>query len=93
MTSSGDRGDRTGRNAASLAAAIAELGLRCDVEARGGLVLLLPAPESVAKLGEDETRRAALALARQHGFTHVGIELPSDRRKADPDADATLLRD
>ena len=87
------RGDRTGRNAAALASAIAELGLSCDVEARGGLVLLHPALESVAKLAEEETRRAALSLARQHGFTHVAIELPSDRRKPDADPDATLLRD
>ena len=93
MTESNPRGDRTGRNAAALARAIAELGLACGVEARGGLVLLLPAPESVAKLAEDETRRAALSLARQHGFTHVAIELPSDGRTPDADPDATLLRD
>ena len=93
MTDSNDRGDRTGRNAAALASAIAELGIACDVEARGGLVLLLPAPESVSKLAEEGTRRAALALARQHGFTHVAIELPNERRKADPDPDAPLLRD
>jgi hypothetical protein len=87
------RGDRTGRNATALAAAIAELGLECAIEARGGLVLLMPSAGSVAKLAEDETRRAALALAKQHGFTHVGIELPSDRRTAAPDPDAPLLRD
>jgi hypothetical protein len=93
MTESNDRGDRTGRNAAALASAIAELGIACDLEARGGLVLLMPAPESVSKLAEADTRRAALALARQHGFTHVAIELPNERRKADPDPDAPLLRD
>jgi hypothetical protein len=93
VTDSNKRGDRTGRNATAFAAAIAELGLECDIEARGGLVLLLPAAGSVAKLAEEETRRAALALARQHGFTHVGIELPNDRRGAGPEPDATLLRD
>ena len=88
------RGNRTGRNAASLAAAIAALGVQCSLEARGGLALLLPVPESVAKLQEPETRRAVLALAREHGFTHVGIELPNDRRGAGArDGDAPLLRD
>ena len=89
-----ERGDRTGRNASALAAAIAELGLQCALEARGGLALLLPVPESVAMLQQPETRRAVLALAREHGFTHVAVELPNDRR--DPvstDGDASLLRD
>jgi hypothetical protein len=93
MTDSGARGDRTARNAAALAEAIAALGVECDIEARGGLVLLLPSVGSVEKLAEEETRRAALALARQHGFTHVGIELPHDRRKAAPGSDAPLPRD
>ena len=89
-----ERGDRTGRNAASLAAAIAALGIDCSLEVRGGLALLLPVPASVEKLQEPETRRAILAIAREHGFTHVGIELPSDRRGAGArDADAPLLRD
>jgi hypothetical protein len=93
MTSPG-RGDRTGRNAATLAAAIAALGVQCSLEARGGLVLLMPVAASVAKLQEPETRRAVLALAREHGFTHVGIELPGDQRGAgERDADARLLRD
>jgi hypothetical protein len=89
-----ERGDRSARNAASLAAAIAALGVQCSLEARGGLALLMPVPESVAKLQEPDTRRALLALAREHGFTHVGIELPNDRRGAgERDADAPLLRD
>ena len=89
-----DRGDRTGRNAASLAAAIATLGVQCSLEARGGLALLMPVAASVAKLQDPETRRAVVALAREHGFTHVGIELPKDLRGAGtPEADAPLLRD
>jgi hypothetical protein len=88
-----ERGDRAGQ-AAALAAAIAALGVRCSLEARGGLALLLPVPASVATLQDPETRRAVLALAREHGFTHVGIELPSDRRSGGArDADAPLLRD
>ena len=89
-----DRRDRTGRNAASLAAAIGALGVQCSLEARGGLALLMPLPASVTTLQDADTRRAILALAREHGFTHVGIELPNDRRGAGAgDADAPLLRD
>jgi hypothetical protein len=88
-----DRGDRTARNATALAAAIGRLGVQCSLEARGGLVLLLPVKASVEALQSPDTRRAVLALCREHGFTHVGIELPSDRRGAERDADAPLLRD
>jgi hypothetical protein len=89
-----ERGDRTARNAATLASAIAALGVQCSLEARGGLALLMPVPASVAKLQEPETRRTVLALARVHGFTHVGIELPNDKEGAgERDADAPLLRD
>ena len=93
MTES-DRGDRTARNASALASAIAELGVQCALEARGGLALLLPVQESVATLQSPDTRRAVLALARTHGFTHVAIELPTDRRDAgERGTDAPLLRD
>jgi len=88
------RGERTSRNAVALAAAIAELGIDCALEARGGLALLLPTPEGVAALQVDESRRAVLALAKEHGFTHVAIELPSERRRSStPSTDAPLLRD
>ena len=88
------RGERTSRNAVALAAAIAELGIDCALEARGGLALLLPTPEGVAALQVDESRRAVLALAKEHGFTHVAIELPSERRKSStPPTDAPVLRD
>jgi hypothetical protein len=91
---SGERGDRTARNATALAADLAKLGLHCALEARGGLALLLPQPDSVAKLEEDETRRAVVALAKQHGFTHVAVELPSERRQwSANDTDAPLPRD
>ena len=88
------RGDRSSRNAVALAAAIATLGIECALEVRGGLALLLPTPEGVAALQVDESRRAVLALAKEHGFTHVAIELPSERRKSStPPTDAPLLRD
>jgi hypothetical protein len=88
-----DRGDRTTRNASALAAAIARLGVQCSLEVRGGLALLLPATSSVEALQAPDTRRAVLALAHEHGFTHVAIELPSDRRGAGRETDAPLLRD
>ncbi|HEV7990764.1 MAG TPA: hypothetical protein VGP25_03020 [Gemmatimonadaceae bacterium] len=91
--SDSERGDRTGRNATALARGLADLGLICAIEARGKLVLLMPDEDTVAKLAHDETRRAALALAREHGFTHAAIELPNDRRRADSHADETLPRD
>ncbi len=94
MTSDEPRGDRSGRNASALAAAIAELGIGSALEVRGGLALLLPTPDGVVALQVDETRRAVLALARLHGFTHVAIELPNDRRMSStPPTDAPLLRD
>ena len=94
MTPDEPRGDRSRRNATALAAAIAELGIACTLEVRGGLALLLPTADAVASLQVDETRRAVLDLAKEHGFTHVAIELPNDRRKSStPTADASVLRD
>jgi len=88
------RGDRTGRNAAALAVAISQLGVECVLEARGGLVLLLPVATSVEKLQDQNTRRAVLALARQHGFTHVALEMPDERRDDGATGDdASVLRD
>ena len=94
MTPDEPRGDRSSRNAVALSAAIANLGIDCALEARGGLALLLPTGDGVAALQVDETRRAVLALAKAHGFTHVAIELPSERRESStPPSDAPLLRD
>jgi hypothetical protein len=94
VTPDESRGDRSSRSATALAAAIGQLGIECALEVRGGLVLLLPTQDGVIALQVDETRRAVLTLAKQHGFTHVAIEMPSDRRKSStPPADASLLRD
>lgn len=92
MTES-EGGDRTTHDVTALAAAIAELGIRCSLEARDNLVLLLPASSKLKALQSADTRRAVLALARQHGFTHVAIELPNDRPVVGREADAPLLRD
>ncbi len=94
MTSDEPRGDRSSRNAVALAAALATRGIDCALEVRGGLALLLPTLDGVAALQVEETRRAVLALAKDHGFTHVAIELPSERRKpSTPPTDAPFLRD
>jgi uncharacterized protein len=69
LVTESDRGDRTARNATALASAIAELGVQCALEARGGLALLLPVAEERggAPVARDETRRArAGARARVH---------------------------
>jgi len=87
------RGDRSARNAVALAAAIAKLGIACALEVRGGLALLLPTPEGAAALQGEERRRAVIALAKEHGFTHVAIELPNERRRSSTTIDAPLLRD
>jgi hypothetical protein len=89
-----ERGDARARDASALAAELAELGVHGSFEPRDRLVLLVPEPASVTVLQSDETRRAVLARARQHGFTHVAIELPNDRLGAgEPRTDAPLLRD
>jgi hypothetical protein len=94
VTTDEPRGDRSSRNGVALAAAIAKLGIDCALEVRGGLALLLPTLDGVAALQGDEPRRAVLALAKDHGFTHVAIELPSERRRSStPPIDAPLLRD
>ena len=61
-----------------LEGALAERGLVCRVESRAGLAVLIADAATVARLGDAELRRAALALAREHGFTHVAIELRSE---------------
>ncbi len=66
---------------------LTELGVPCRVESRAGLAVLIATPDVAARLGEAELRRQALALAREHGFTHVAIELRSDAdAKHAPDA-------
>lgn len=58
-----------------LEGALAERGLVVRVESRAGLCVLIADADTVAKLGNVEVRRSALALAKEHGFTHVAIEL------------------
>ncbi|MEP6991524.1 MAG: hypothetical protein ABJA80_11400 [bacterium] len=62
----------------ALEGALAERGLVCRVEARSGLAVLIADAATVAALGNADLRRDALALAREHGFSHVAIELRAD---------------
>jgi hypothetical protein len=62
-------------DAPALAAALAEQGIRCAVEPRAGLALLVASEQQAASLASVDARRAVLALARAHGFTHVAVEL------------------
>ena len=58
-----------------LEAALAERGLVVRVERRAGLAVLITSEETMKRLGDASVRQAALALAREHGFSHVAIEL------------------
>jgi hypothetical protein len=62
----------------ALERALAERGVPCRVEQRAGLAVLVATPDIVAKLGDAGLRKAALDLAREHGFTHVAIELRAE---------------
>ena len=57
---------------------LAESGLPCRVETRAGLAVLVVTADVLARLGDAEVRKMALAMAREHGYTHVAIELRGD---------------
>jgi len=84
FTSVGDAESR--RRADQLAANLTGMGLPCKVEPRAALAVLLVESGVASRLADGELRRAALALAREQGFTHLAVEL------APPGADATLPR-
>lgn len=65
-------------SARSLEQALAADGVHCAVEPRDRLAVLTPLDErAVALLCTAERRRAATALAGEHGFTHLALELAS----------------
>lgn len=66
---------REAGDAPALGAALAVLGLRCGVESRAGLAVIGADAAQLAALVSLESRREVLDLARQHGFTHVAVEL------------------
>lgn len=73
----------------ALAADLRELGVPCEVEARAGLALITTMGASATRMATAELRHAALALATEHGFTHIAVELTA----LPVSAGATVLRD
>jgi hypothetical protein len=65
----------TAGDGAGLAAALGALGFPCIVEPRAALALLSMRAGDAARLAASPDRAAALALAKEHGFTHVAVEL------------------
>lgn len=57
---------------------LAERGLPCRVESRAGLAVLITNSATMVALTDADVRRTTLALAREHGFTHVAVELRDD---------------
>lgn len=57
---------------------LAERGLVCRVEPRAGLAVLIADRATMTALADLEVRRATLALAKEHGFSHVAVELRDD---------------
>lgn len=82
-------------SADALEQALRALGVDGRVEARGGLALLVPRAGAGA-LADGSLRRRAAALAREHGFTHLALEIVDARDAGDDDAPgdgAALHRD
>ena len=55
-------------------AAVQALGVRCTVESRAGLALLIPVGDD-GSLENAETRQRVLTTLRGYGFTHAAVEL------------------
>ena len=51
--------------------------MSCMVEARAGLALIVCDEAQQVRLASPDARQAVLVLARQHGFTHIAVELAS----------------
>jgi hypothetical protein len=65
-------------NAGALAEALQGLGVACAVEPRQGLAIITVDAGSAASLATLHRRQAILAMAKEHGFTHVAVELTAD---------------
>ncbi|HEU4584529.1 MAG TPA: hypothetical protein VFR95_02220 [Gemmatimonadaceae bacterium] len=65
-------------SAESLREALAALGLRGGVEARGALAVLSLEGDA-APLRDPSVRARALSLASEHGFTHLALEVTDAR--------------
>ena len=70
------RGSAEDRNReGALARALEATGIPCMVEARAGLALITCDVAHRTRLESSDARREVLALAKQHGFTHIALEL------------------
>jgi hypothetical protein len=84
-------------DARALGAALAALGLPCDVEVSGSLAILVP--RVGARWPDRPLRLEVTRVARAHGFTHVALEVVSVTGLAVPSGcperggDAALPRD
>ena len=73
-------------SAESLEMALRERGIPCRVEAFDRLALLVP--DGPCAVEDAAMRRETAALVRDHGFTHVAVELLDE-----PAGDAAVHRD
>jgi hypothetical protein len=58
-----------------LVAELAALGLECSVVGRDGLAIIRTAPPVARMLADPVLRRRIVALAREHGFTHIAVAI------------------
>jgi hypothetical protein len=70
-------------SAEALRQALAALGIRGVVEARGALAIL-SIDDDAAPLRDPELRARAVALASEHGFTHLALEVKERSRESAP---------
>lgn len=78
-------------SARALEQALAAEGIGCTIQLRDRLAVLTPLDDrSRELLCAAEPRRAAVALAVEHGFTHLALELAGEAAGA---AGAALSRD
>jgi hypothetical protein len=63
------------QRAEQLAAVLAAMGLPVEVEPRATLAVIVASQPAMTRLTDATLRRAVLAAAREHGFTHVALEL------------------
>ena len=71
----------------SLEATLRARGIACRVEGHERLALLVP-DGSVSAIEDGAVRREVVGLLRDHGFTHLALELVDD-----PAGDAAVHRD
>jgi hypothetical protein len=74
-TAATDLNGSLAQRAEQLAAALAAMGLPVDIEPRATLAVILTSQPATTRLIDATLRRAVLAAAREHGFTHVALEL------------------